>query len=161
MRTTEDVVVVASEPVAPVAAVPSGPLTVTVPPTAKGGDTIAVEMPDGQKMNVVVPAGLTAGQPFQVQPSQAKPRGARPIAVARTSTGQAATNAAVAANYAAGLAAAQAQQDAKVAEAEFRNQVEEDVIGITLGIDADGNFESPGRRFERKMRLCSYICPTC
>ena len=128
MTSTEDVVVVAGEPVAPVAAVPSGPLTVTVPPTAKGGDTIAVEMPDGQKMNVVVPAGLTAGQPFQVQPSQAKPRGARPIAVARTSTGQAATNAAVAANYAAGLAAAQAQQDAKVAEAEFRNQVEEDVM---------------------------------
>ena len=43
MTSTEDVVVVAGEPVAPVAAVPSGPLTVTVPPTAKGGDTIAVE----------------------------------------------------------------------------------------------------------------------
>ena len=64
----------------------TGPLTVTVPPTAKGGDTIAVEMPNGQKMNVVVPA---------------------------------------------------------------------------FGIDADGNFEGPGARFERKMRLCSYICPTC
>ena len=63
-------------------------------------------------------------------------RGARPIAVARTSTGQAATNAALAANYAAGFAAAQAQQDAKVAEVEFRNQVEEDVMGIALGIDA-------------------------
>ena len=112
-------------------------------------------------MNVVVPAGLTASQPFQVQPSQAKPRGARPIAVARTSTGQAATNAALAANYAAGFAAAQAQQDAKVADVEFRNQVEEDVMGIALGIDADGNFEGPGARFERKMRLCSYICPTC
>ena len=48
MTSTEDVVVVAGEPVAPVAAVPSGPLTVTVPPTAKGGDTIAVEMPGGQ-----------------------------------------------------------------------------------------------------------------
>ena len=83
MTSTEDVVVVAGEPVAPVAAVPSGSLTVTVPPTAKGGDIIAVEMPNGQKMNVVV------------------------------------------------------------------------------GIDADGNFEGPGARFERKMRLCSYICPTC
>ena len=48
MTSTEDVVVVAGEPVAPVAAVPSGPLTVTVPPTAKGGDTIAVERPGGQ-----------------------------------------------------------------------------------------------------------------
>ena len=65
MTSTEDVVVVAGEPVAPVAAVPSGPLTVTVPPTAKGGDTIAVEMPNGQKMNVVVPAGLTAGRDWR------------------------------------------------------------------------------------------------
>ena len=56
MTSTEDVVVVAGEPVAPVAAVPSGPLTVTVPPTAKGGDKIAVQMPDGQMMHVVVPA---------------------------------------------------------------------------------------------------------
>ena len=43
------------------------PLTVTVPPTAKGGDTIAVQMPDGQSMNVVVPPGLNPGDPFQVQ----------------------------------------------------------------------------------------------
>ena len=67
MTSTEDVVVVAGEPMAPVAAVPSGPLTVTVPPTAKGGDTIAVQMPDGQSMNVVVPPGLSPGDPFQVQ----------------------------------------------------------------------------------------------
>ena len=109
MTSTEDIVVVAGEPVAPVAAVPSGPLTVTVPPTAKGGDKIAVQMPDGQMMHVVVPASLTAGQPFQVQPGRersARAQRARPIAVARTSTAQATTNAAVAANYRAGFNAA-------------------------------------------------------
>ena len=53
-------------PMAQTVAAPA-PLTVTVPPTAKGGDTIAVQMPDGQSMNVVVPPGLNPGDPFQVQ----------------------------------------------------------------------------------------------
>ena len=40
---------------------------VMVPQGVKGGDTINVNTPDGAAMLTVVPMGLSAGQPFEVQ----------------------------------------------------------------------------------------------
>ena len=48
---------------------------VTVPAGVASGQTVQINAPSGELMNVVVPAGVSEGQQFQVQLSQPAPAG--------------------------------------------------------------------------------------
>ena len=58
---------------------------VTAPAGTRPGDTLNVQGPNGQQLQVVIPAGVAAGQPFMVQLPVAPP-----VVVAGTVVGVAA-----------------------------------------------------------------------
>ena len=60
-------------------------LQVTAPAGTRPGDTVNVQGPNGQHLQVVIPAGVAAGQPFMVQLPAAPP-----VVVAGTVVGVAA-----------------------------------------------------------------------